>query len=130
MLEGNKESVRRLFEAMGNGHYDDALAELDPDGSWWVLSKRAASTNAEFIGIYEKFIGTLFPDGVSFEVGEMTAEGNRVSALVSSNGTLTDGRTYNNLYHFLFYFDEHGKIVDTREYQDTLHAQHRLRDGI
>ena len=36
--------------------------------------------------------------------------GDRVAAEAKFNGELTNGRVYNNLYHYLFEFDN-GKIV-------------------
>jgi ketosteroid isomerase-like protein len=53
----------------------------------------------------------------------MVAEGNKVAAEVRSYADLTDGRTYENQYHMLFTLRQ-GKIVEVKEYADTLLIAH------
>jgi ketosteroid isomerase-like protein len=64
----------------------------------------------------------IFPDGLIFELGEMTAEADRVAVLAESRGTHSTGREYNNHYHFLFRIRD-GEIAEIREYADTAHAR-------
>ena len=49
------------------------------------------------------------------------AEGERVAMEAESYGELTNGRVYNQHYHFVFEFRD-GKISAVREYLDTQHA--------
>ncbi|WP_203556975.1 nuclear transport factor 2 family protein [Bacillus sp. B15-48] len=52
----------------------------------------------------------------------ITAEGNRVAVETESYTELTNGRVYNNLYHFLFIVED-GKIQKVKEYLDTEHTR-------
>jgi len=47
-----------------------------------------------------------------------TIEGNRVAVEVESSAVLNNGRTYNNLYHYLIVI-KNGKIKTIKEYADT-----------
>ena len=49
----------------------------------------------------------------------MTSEGERVAIEARGSSPLTNGKTYNNIYHFLFIIRD-GKIVQFNEYCDTM----------
>jgi ketosteroid isomerase-like protein len=49
------------------------------------------------------------------------AEGDKLALEAESYGELTNGRIYNQHYHFLIEFRD-GKICAVREYLDTQHA--------
>lgn len=51
-----------------------------------------------------------------------TSEGERVAIEARGSSPLTNGKTYNNIYHFLFVIRD-GKIVQFNEYCNTLAAQ-------
>ena len=51
----------------------------------------------------------------------LTGEDDRVSMTAESVGVTPDGRTYTNVYHYLFTFRDR-KIVEVREYMDTQSA--------
>jgi ketosteroid isomerase-like protein len=52
----------------------------------------------------------------------LTPEGDRVAVEAESHGITTSGKTYNNVYHFLF--EMRGEqIQKLRVYPDTIHAQ-------
>jgi hypothetical protein len=70
----------------------------------------------------------VFPDGLAFEVHSMTAEGDRVAIEAESKGMHVSGKKYNNLYHFLMRMRD-GKIVEWKEYMDTMHANDVLCGG-
>lgn len=63
----------------------------------------------------------LFPDGLTFTITAMTAEGERVAVEAESHGRHVSGQTYHNQYHFLLVIRD-GKIVALKEYMDTMHA--------
>ena len=46
-----------------------------------------------------------------------------------SHGRLVDGRPYENQYHFLLRFDADNKVVEFKEYLDTLYLFETLFDG-
>jgi hypothetical protein len=59
--------------------------------------------------------------GLKMTVKSSIAEGNKVALEVQSYGELTNGRIYDQEYHFLMEFRD-GKISAVREYLDTQHA--------
>jgi ketosteroid isomerase-like protein len=71
---------------------------------------------------------TVFPNGLRFTIHAMTAEGDRVAIEAESLGQHVSGKTYNNKYHFLLRA-RGGKIVEWREYMDTMHANDVLCGG-
>lgn len=50
-----------------------------------------------------------------------TCQGNRVAIEMTGNTLLANGRTYSNIYHFLFEVND-GQITAAREYCDTTRA--------
>ena len=123
-LESNKAVVRRFWEAFSESRFDDALALLDPDATWWV----AGSTDIS--GTYSKQQFSELVAGVAegTEAGirmtpkHMTAEGDRVAMEAESYGRMTNGKIYNNFYHLQHVLRD-GKLVAVREYMDTQHVQ-------
>ena len=116
----NKVLVERFFAAMNAGdtaYIVDAYAE---DGSVWtsggtLISGRfdKAQIRAASGRIFE-----AFPNGLTFTIHGMTAEGDKVAVEAESRGAHVSGKLYNNLYHFLFHFRA-GKLVSLKEYMDT-----------
>ena len=66
---------------------------------------------------------TVLPlDGpITFEIGEMVVEGDRVWFEAQSNARLIDGADYRNFYIFQLLVSE-GRIVEYKELTDTLHV--------
>jgi ketosteroid isomerase-like protein len=69
-----------------------------------------------------------FPKGLQFEIKTLTAEEDRVAIEVESRGMHVSGRPYHNEYHFLMRIRD-GRIVEFKEYLDTLHANEVLLGG-
>ncbi len=70
----------------------------------------------------------LFPDGLSFRIKAMTAEGDRVAIEAESYGRHRSGKIYNNHYHFLMVIRD-GRVAEFKEYLDTMHANEVLVQG-
>ena len=79
--------------------------------------------NAAAGGIYE-----AFPEGLSFTIIDMVAEGDKVAVEATSEGAHISGQTYSNEYHFLFILKE-GKVLRLKEYMDTERATDILCGG-
>jgi ketosteroid isomerase-like protein len=101
---------------------------MDEDATWWILGKPhlfpSAGTKSK--ADMERIWGGLFrhmKDGLEMTVIGMVAEGDKVAAEIRSHAKLTDGRLYENQYHMLFTLRQ-GKIVEVREYADTLLIVH------
>ena len=116
----NKALVTRFFEAMNSGDVDfivDAYAEdgcLQTMGSTLIsgtFSKAQIAASAG--GIFD-----VFPQGLTFTLKHMVAEGDKVAVEAESEGEHVSGQTYSNEYHFLFEFRD-GKLLRLKEYMDT-----------
>ena len=60
----------------------------------------------------------LIAKSVTMTIVSATADEDRVSVESKGDSTLTNGRKYDNTYHFMFVFRD-GKIFQIREYNDT-----------
>jgi uncharacterized protein len=105
-----------------------AIGELmAPDATWWVVGSGDRETTAAprgpFLDSIEERLDQLFAGPVSFTVKGITAEGDRVAVEADSSAQLTNGKTYANMYHFLFTFTPDGKITAVREYNDTAYMR-------
>lgn len=116
----NKEFVTRFFKAMNDGDVETIVDSYADDGECHTKG------NTLFSGVYNKeqitqFAGGIyeaFPQGINFEVLNMTAEDDRVAVEARSKGMHVSGQEYSNEYHFLFVL-EGGKIKRFTEYMDT-----------
>ena len=99
---------------------------MTEDATWLIPGKPDATPSA---GLYTKErISRLFhtmlsrlEGGLRMTVKGSIAEGDKVAVEVESMGRLTNGRIYDQRYHFLLEF-RGGKICAVREYLDTQHA--------
>ena len=131
-IESNKDLAEEFFGKVSNGDLAGAFAMLHDDLAWWS----AGGENLVFSGVLSKpaFIksmngmGAIFPEGLKLVPTSMVAEDNRVAVEVSGQAALSDGRNYENLYHFLLTFRD-GRIIAAREYHDTLYTKIVLIDG-
>lgn len=122
-IEENKALVNRFWSAFSAGRYDEVIATLTEDATWWVAGTTALSGTytkkafAELLG----GVTAQAPKGIQITPTGITAEGNRVAVEAKSYAEITNGRTYQNLYHFLLEIRD-GKICAVREYLDTEHV--------
>src|SRR6185503_5015118 len=108
------------------GDVPSVLDLLTADATWRIPGKPELTPAA---GIYDKArLARLFQrmlsrlaGGLQMTVKGMVAEGDKVAVEVASRGQLTNGRLYEQEYHFLLEFRD-GRICAVREYLDTQHA--------
>lgn len=110
----NAEVAVRVIEEIPRGVIDPAV--LHPDFQAWTLTLGELSRDRYLTALSR--LATLFSPPLRIEVIGVTDGGDRVAVEARSTGTLPDGSTYRNSYHFLFAFVD-GLIVDIREYLDT-----------
>lgn len=123
MITTNKEICKKFFDSINSKDYEQAFGLFDESLEWHIMG------TANVSGIYDKRkislgfkgLGRSF-EGFNFTLAEITAEENRVSIIAESKATRkSNGKKYNNHYHFLFILKE-GKIILVKEFFDTIHA--------
>lgn len=124
-VETNKAIVKSFLAVFSTGNVAGILDGLEDDATWWVSGRlqglSGTYTKAD-LGPLLKGATALYTTGaLRITPLEMIAEGNRVAVEAESYAELTDGRVYNNLYHFVFEI-RNGRIARVKEYMDTDHA--------
>ena len=126
-IEENKQVVARFWQAFSTGEYETSLSLLDDNEfSWWILGDKeqfplAGTMNkAEFEQLLNGVSGNTV-DGLTMTPSGWTAEGERVAMEAESYAKMTNGKVYNNFYHFL-HIVRNGKICAVKEFLDTAHA--------
>jgi ketosteroid isomerase-like protein len=122
-LEGNKQLVRDFMQHFSDGDMKTALGMMSDDATWWIAGRFPLSgtkSKAEFAELLGQ-IGAAVPGGIRLTPKAFTAEGDRVAVETESYAKHTNGKIYNNQYHFLFEIRD-GKIRAVREYLDTMHT--------
>ena len=122
--ENNKQTVRDYLAQFRKADVAKLTDAMSEDATWWILGQprlfpgAGTKSKADMERIWSNLFGHM-KDGLEMTVVGMVAEGNKVAAEVRSHADLTDGRVYENQYHMLFTLRQ-GKIVDVKEYADTL----------
>ena len=119
-LSENKAIVTQFWRAFSDCRFDDALALLADDATWWVagdLDGVSGTYRKDECGPMFAGIAASTQAGVRVTPGTMTAEEDRVAMEATSHGVTTGGVTYGNTYHILHTL-RGGKIVSVREYMD------------
>ena len=123
-IERNKDIARKFFHDMSNANIAAIIDAYDDDVKIYTMGNTLISgvvnkTQAkEFAG---QVLGA-FPQGIRFEVHNLTAEGDRVAIEAEGHAELTNGKIYRNRYHYLFIFRD-GKVCRAKLYNDTQHAK-------
>lgn len=125
-IEQNKRIARELVQCLGSDHGESAFDHLHEGASWTVMAQPGSfpvsggMSKVEFVEHIKRFHRSI-PGGIRINVTGMTAEGCRVAVEAESIATMPNGRTLNQVYHFLFEI-ENGKVCRAREYMDTAHG--------
>jgi ketosteroid isomerase-like protein len=125
-LEANKQVLRQFLGALSSERYDEAFALQASDSPVHLPSPRQTLRAADWHEVYRRLMDTMFPgSGVQYEIGPMTAEEDRVSALAECHGRMKNGDDYNNVYQWLAVV-RNGRIVELFESLDTLYADRSI----
>jgi len=116
----NKKRVDAFFEAMNKADSKAIVAAYADDGYVHTMGHTLISGKYGKQQIAEFASGVLqaFPQGITFTITGITAEGERVAVEAVCDGVHASGKRYQNEYHFLFIFRD-GKLVTLKEYMDT-----------
>lgn len=118
--ERNKQLVRDFFAIMNRGDVPAIVAAYADDGYLVTMGRTLISgkfTRAQIEAAAGQ-IYDVFPQGLTFTIEAMTAEGERVAVEARSQGRHVSGALYSNEYHFLFVFRD-GKLAVLKEYMDS-----------
>ncbi len=122
-IETNKALVTQFWQAFSAGKFEEVLGMLADDATWWVAGTTALSrtySKTEFRGLLDQIV-PMAPKGLRVTPKGLTAEADRVSVEAESYAEFTNGRTYQNIYHFMMVVRD-GKFSAIREYLDTEHV--------
>lgn len=126
-LEANKQIAAEFIAALSSGDAQRILDLYTNDATIWTsgsLPFSGTHPREAVVALCEGLLGA-FPEGLTFEVGAMTAEGDRVAIEAEGHGRHASGRTYDQKYHFLVVI-RGGKVAHMKEYFDTEHAREVL----
>lgn len=129
-INNNKQMVQRWFDALNTGDVAQLAALYTADTEVWTAGNTSISGSKKAQALLKsagEILG-LFPDGLQFEVVQMTAENNRVAVEAISCGQHISGQLYNNHYHFLIEING-AHIATIKEYMDTQHMKDVLLQG-
>jgi len=121
-IEDNKQIVLKWFNAVADGDLDQALNLMADDINFWVAPSTIASGTHDkqgFIRLVEN-LGDKAAGPLTFQIGEVMAEDNRVHVIAKGHMPLKNGRVYATDYSFLFELKD-GIIIRAREYFNTAH---------
>lgn len=126
-IEHNKQTVREFFERFSAANVSAALDLLDDAVVWRVMGKdgglpMSGEMDKEAIGGLIGTVKEAIPDGMKLTPTGWTAQGDRVALEMESYGELSNGKVYNNHYHFLVTLSRN-KITALHEYMDTHHVK-------
>jgi ketosteroid isomerase-like protein len=126
-IEENKAICRKFHVNIMEGKFSEAVDLMSDDVVWWVQGNLPVSGYHHGKDAIKALLAPLIglPNGIAFEFGEVTAEGDRVSSEIVGRAKISEGREYNNTYHMLFTVKD-GLIVQGQEYLDTQIAQKAL----
>ena len=118
--ESNKELARVFLDGLSKADVDLVGGLYADDFQLWTAGSLPFSGTSDkaqaLVGM--PAVLDLFPDGLTFTIKAMTAEGERVAIEAVSEGTTFRGDRYEQTYHFLMRVRD-GKVIEFKEYMDT-----------
>ena len=122
-IEDNKRVAREFVEAFSNCDFDKWGECLAEDAIYEFPGTALVSGTFTKQEMVEKCKGIphIFPDGIKLTIRNLTAEEDRLSMEAKGDAVSFEGVPYNNDYHMFFRLRD-GKIIEAREYVDTILA--------
>lgn len=114
-VEQNRATAIKFITTMKA--HNGADESLLSDDFQWFLPNQTALTAAD-IKAHVKSRASIMPECPTMTVIATAAEGDRVALEVSGKCQLTNGKRYDNFYHFVILFRD-GRIRTVKEYCDT-----------
>ncbi|WP_271078609.1 nuclear transport factor 2 family protein [Aurantiacibacter sp. MUD61] len=130
--ETNRALITKAFEGLRHGDPSQFMPLFDEDIEWRVMGSSAWSKHAKGLAAVERdLVGPLFARfaGPYLNIPELIlADGDHVVVLAKGDAQTVEGNRYDNDYCFVFRMAD-GKIVEVREYMDTVLADKALGRG-
>ena len=129
----NGRTAMDFLNAFTSGNVEKAWSFCTDDFRWTLMDKRmgggapAVFSKDEYIKMVSAF-GGIFPQGIKMAFEAPLAGPDRVAIEARSEGLMSNGVTYRNLYVFVVQFSA-GRISAVREYLDSGYARATL-DGV
>jgi ketosteroid isomerase-like protein len=122
--EANKALAREMIDALTRADVDWVTEHYADDFRIWVTGSLPFSGENDKAGAIAGMpaVLDLFPNGLTFTIRNMIAEGDTVAIEANSSGTTFRGDEYAQEYHFVMRARD-GKITEWKEYMDTEHAR-------
>lgn len=124
--EKNKQIVQEFMEVFSTGNIDKFLTYMSDTATWWVAGNIEGVSGEkdmkQFREMNSGLAATTKEAAIKLTPIAWTVDGNRVAVETESYAEMTNGKVYNNLYHFLFIMKD-GKIQKVKEYLDTEHTR-------
>lgn len=119
-IERNKQFARDFFDMLNRGDIKAMLDAYAEDGCCYTMGRTLISGkfNKAQIAAAGNAIFDAFPQGIRFDIHNLTAEDDRVAVEAESFGMHVSGKLYNNKYHFFMRIRD-GKLIELKEYMDT-----------
>jgi ketosteroid isomerase-like protein len=121
--EVNKNVVRSYFKALEAGDLKQMGHLTTDDFTFWVAPTTIASgtyTKEKWLQLVSDTFDNLAKP-MTHQLGDLTAEDDRVSVTTVGNIPFKSGKVYRSHYHLLFFLRD-GKISAVKEYLDTYHV--------
>jgi ketosteroid isomerase-like protein len=125
-VEANKGLVREFFESWGKSDFEHMLELVDREGEWWTLANPRTRTFKDVIARVKTVAEETTTGRMEFSVGSLTAEDDRIAAVIESHAYFADQGAYDNQYLFLFQVTD-GRFARVWMYYDTALANRVLR---
>lgn len=125
----NKDIVLRYWKAFVTGDVDEALSHVADDAVFFTAGDLPLSGTRPYREYLRTtaLIATQLAGPATVKCGEMTAEDDRVCFEMEALADLKNGKKYENQMFFMYRLRD-GKIIEVREYADTLHSA-RVLEG-
>jgi ketosteroid isomerase-like protein len=122
-VQDNKDLVKGFIKAFEAKNLEEINRLTTDDCIFWVAPTTTASgthSKEEFLKIISEVFVDV-PGPITLEIGDMTAEDDRVSVTMVGSMKFKSGKVYNGNYHNLVRVRD-GKIAAMKEYPDTYHV--------
>jgi uncharacterized protein len=122
-VEENKAIAVSLLENMSNLKTEAMLDAIADDGRWWVLGGTyfGETLNKDQLRKSLRSMAIGMPNGLNLKISRVIAEGDNVVVEAEGNARSAGNKTYNNKYVWVLTI-RGGKVVEGREYMDTIHV--------